>query len=222
MPLRASGTTSDQIFNLTPVTAVGTAVVDNSGRVTGIRITTVGSNYTGPPTITIIDPRTDATTGLPNGGKGATGLPIINAGTIVGVQITNPGSGYSSTSLPTVAFIGGNTISPGMGLMVTKPTTNAGVAIGGCRVVGPNQIAITYVNCTSAAVTPTAEAYSICGLHTMPATTNVISYGVVATGLASVASITSSEQSITINGLAATDIVVGCQKPTLSWGSAQR
>jgi len=92
------------------------------------------------------------------------------------------------------------------------------VAIGGARVVGSNQIAITYVNLTSAAVTPAAEAYTVVGLNTMPPVNHITSYGAVATGLSSVASQTSSEQGITVNGLLATDICVGVQKPTLSTG----
>ena len=206
------GSTSEQVFNLTPVTAVGTAVVNTAGGVSGVLITTNGSNYTTPPTVVFSDPATGIT------GKGATGLPVMSAGTVIGVQITNPGSGYNSAVPPTVSFIGGNAIAPGMALMVTKPTTQAGLAIGNCRIVANNQIAITYVNLTSAAITPTSEAYTIAGLHTMPPGDNVISYGVVGTGLVSVASITSSEQSVTVNGLLATDIPVGVSKPALTAG----
>jgi hypothetical protein len=202
------GTTSEQIFNLVPVTAAAVAYVNTAGGVSNIHVPTAGSNYTTPPTVLIVDPV----------GKGASALPIMSAGTVIGVTITNAGSGYNAVVPPIVSFIGGNSISPGMGLMVTKPTTNAGLAIGGCRIVGPNQIAITYVNMTSAAITPTSEAYSIAGLYTMPAGDNVISYGVVGTGLVSVASITSSEQGLTVSGLLVTDIPIGISKPTLSVG----
>jgi len=205
------GTTMEQIFNLTPVTAVATAVVNTAGGVSGAIVTTAGSNYTTAPTVVFTDPA-----GI---GKGASGLALVSStGTILSIQITNAGSGYTAATPPTIMFLGGNAISTGMAVMVTKPTTTAGVAIGGARVVGSNQIAITYVNLTSAAVTPAAEAYTVVGLNTMPPVNHITSYGAVATGLSSVASQTSSEQGITVNGLLATDICVGVQKPTLSTG----
>lgn len=240
------GTISEQTFTLTPVVATGTVVVNNAGQVTGVTMVANGSNYTVPPTIVFTDTtqagvgvlsgsnsqyaptlsgvgsNTSQITGNPNinvgPGKGATALPIMSSsGTVLGVQITNPGSGYTPGST-TVAFLGGNAISVGMAVAVTKPTTNAGVAIVNSRVVANNQIAITYANFTSAAVTPTSEAYSICGLNTLPPCNHVASYGVVATGLASVASQTSAEQALTVNGLLATDIIVGTSKPTNSAG----
>ena len=205
------GTTMEQTFTLTPVTAVATAVVNTAGGVSGAIVTTAGSNYTTAPTVVITDP-----SGI---GKGASGLALLSStGTVLSVQITNAGSGYNSTVPPTIAFLGGNAISTGMAVMVTKPSTNAGLVIGNCRVVANNQIAITYVNLTSATITPTSEAYTVAGLNTMPPVNHIASYGAVATGLSSVASITSSEQGITVNGLLATDICVGVQKPTLSVG----
>jgi hypothetical protein len=208
-------------------------------------LTSNGSNYTAPPTILFNDTTVTGPVAIlgsnnqfapslsgvtsnftesgnpnvnPGPGKGASALPIMSStGTVIGVQVTNPGSGYTSGST-SVTFIGGNTISVGMAVAVTKPTTNAGLAVTNARVVANNQIAITYTNFTSAAVTPTSEAYTIAGLNTLPPCNHVASYGVVGTGLSSVASITSSEQSVTVNGLLATDIPVGVSKPTLSVG----
>jgi len=241
------GTAVEQVFNLTPAVATGTVVVNNAGQVTGVTMTAAGSNYTVPPTIIITDTTFAGATTIagsnqqfaptlsganttanpqlagnpninPGAGKGATALPIMSStGTVLGVQITNPGSGYTSGST-SVVFKGGNAISVGMAIAVTKPTTNAGVVITNARVVANNQIAITYANMTSAAVTPTSEAYQIAGLNTLPPCNHIASYGVVATGLVSVASITSSEQSITVSGLLTTDIIVGVSKPTLSVG----
>ena len=103
-----------------------------------------------------------------------------------------------------------------MGLMVTK--LSAALGIGNVRVTGINQIGITYVNPTAAAATPTSEAYSIVGLHTLPSDSAIVSYGMVATGLVSVASITTAEQTFTVSGLLSTDIAISANKPTLSAG----
>jgi len=241
------GTVSEQTFALTPTVAAGTVNVNAAGQITGVTMTANGSNYVTPPTVVFTDltyagAATIAGTNLqfaptmsgvntvpnpqlagnpnlnPGPGKGASALPIMSSsGTILGVQITNPGSMYTAGQV-SVTFLGGNAVSVGMAVAVTKPTTNAGVAVTNARVVANNQIALTYVNMTSVAVTPTSEAYTIVGLNTLPPCNHVTSYGIVGTGLTSVASITSAEQSLTVNGLLATDIVVGTSKPTLSAG----
>ncbi len=241
------GTVSEQTFALVPVTAAGTATVNAAGQITGVTMTANGSNYIVPPTIVFTDTTFGGATTIagsniqfaptlsgantianpqlagnpninPGPGKGASALPIMSSsGTVLGVQMTNLGSGYTSGNV-TVTFLGGNAITLGMAVAVTKPTTNAGVAVTNARVVANNQIALTYVNMTSAAVTPTSEAYTIAGLNTLPPCNHITSYGVVGTGLVSVASQTSAEQSLTINGLLATDIIVGTSKPTNSAG----
>jgi len=240
------GTTSEQIFNLTPVAATGTVNVNAAGQVVSVTMTGAGSNYTIAPTLLFADTTFAGAVNIAGSnqqyapslsgvaltnsnlvgnnnvnigpGKGAAGLPIMSStGTVLGVQIINPGSGYTPGST-IVAFKGGNAISVGMAIAVTKPTTNAGVAVTNARVVANNQIAIQYTNFTSAAVTPTSEAYTSVGLNTLPPCNHVASYGVVGTGLVSVASITSSEQSVTVNGILATDIIVGMSKPTLTVG----
>jgi hypothetical protein len=227
---------SEQVFNLTPVSAAGTAVVNAAGQVSGVVMTSAGSNYTVPPQIAFnylpagpaasgpqVNPSNPGaitlnaanTNLLP--GAGASAVPIMSAGTVVGVQITNPGAGY--TTAPTITFLGGNDIAPGMAVMVTKPTTNAGLAICNARVTGLNQIAIQFVNLTAATVTPTSpENYSIVGLHTLPTANQLTSYGMVATGLVSVASQTCAEQTFTVSGLLAVDIAVSANKPTASAG----
>ena len=227
---------SEQVFNLTPVAASGTSVINGAGQVTGVTMTTNGSNYTTMPTVVFnyvaagpasggpqVNPSnpgaltlTPAQTVLPPG-TAASGIPIMNAGTVIGVEIVNPGQGY--TTAPTVTFLGGNNISVGMAVMVTKPTTNAGLAIANARVTANNQIAITFVNPTAAVVTPTAaESYSIVGLHSLPTSNQIVSYGICPTGLASVAANTTAEQTFTVSGLVATDIAISANKPSLSAG----
>ena len=67
-----------------------------------------------------------------------------------------PHSGYTTICIRNIYTIvermvgnnslsGGNTIAPGMGLMVTKPTQQAGLAIGNCRVIANNQIGSLHI-----------------------------------------------------------------------------
>jgi len=103
--------------------------------------------------------------------------------------------------------------------MVTKPTQTAGIAISNCRVIGNGQIAIQFINSTAAAVTPVAENYAIACLNDIPAVSNVINMGVVATGIALIGANTSAEQGIAANGVLATDVMIGVSKPVLDAGA---
>jgi hypothetical protein len=221
---------SEQVFTIAPTPAVAVATVAD-GKVVDIRITNGGAGYFHTPTVVIsgLDPTQHEMSGtftgagsdpaLPGvstaqGGTGATGEAIVVGGVVVGVRITNQGSGYLTA--PTVTFVGGNNITPGMALMVTKPTTNVGLAIGNCRITGNNEIAITYVNPTAAVVTPTTpETYSIMALNPIPAMSNVMIYGVnTDTSITTVvvgSAVTAT--ALAVQGLLATDFLVGLQKP---------
>ncbi len=204
----AARTTSEQVFTLAPTPATATSVIAN-GSVSEVRMTGAGANYFSVPGVVF--------TSVDGAGSGAEGIAVIAGGAVIGVAVTKGGSEYNAA--PIVSFVGGNTVSKGMALMVTKPTTNAGVAIGGCRVVDNNQVAITFVNPTAAAVTPTAaQVYSFMALNTVPSITNVTSYGMMVGTLALVAGNTTAEQAVTVTGLVATDICVGVQKPSLQAG----
>lgn len=51
-------------------------------------------------------------------------------------------------------------------IYVNKPTSQAGLALGGVRVSAANQIAITFVNATASPITPTAsQVYQIGGIR---------------------------------------------------------
>lgn len=64
--------------------AKGFAVLNNEGKVDGIRIYDGGSGYTEPPTVTISG----------GGGSGATGIVFLKASEISSINITNIGNGY--------------------------------------------------------------------------------------------------------------------------------
>jgi hypothetical protein len=199
--------TSETVFTITQTQPAITLTIDGYGRINSATLVTGGTGFYQVPTLVVVDAQ---------GGAGALLRCDVTAlGVIDRVWIEDAGQGYKA---PTVTAIGGNLVEKGMLAMVTKPTATAGIAIGNVRVVGNNQIAIQFENNSAAAVTPTAENYSICCLNEIPAISNTISYGMQVGTLALCAANTTAEQSVTLNGIVATDIVVGCQKPTLQAG----
>lgn len=103
-------------------------------------------------------------------------------------------------------------------VLLNKPTSQAGLGVANVRVVGNNQIGITYVNTSGAPITPTAETYTFVAargfsLH------GVVVYSVNVGTLAAVAQGTTAEQTLTVNGLAVTDQLLGYPtKPTTQAG----
>jgi hypothetical protein len=71
--------------------AAGIAVLTNNA-VSGVNITSGGSNYSSPPSVAFCS----------GGGSGATGTAVLEGGSVVGVNINAGGSNY--TSIPTVRF----------------------------------------------------------------------------------------------------------------------
>ena len=203
----AANSTSEQIFTIAPTDAVITLSVNSDGSLKDPVLVSGGANYYAEPTVVV----TDA-----SGGVGAVLRAKVNtSGAVTQIDVLDRGLGYGA---PTAKCVGGNVIAPGMFPFVVKPTCDAGVAICNVRIPAKGQIAITYVNPTAAAVTPTSEAYKILALSDVPAIYNIVSYGVIATSIGTFASITSSEATLTVTGLLATDIVVGVQKPALTAG----
>lgn len=101
-------------------------------------------------------------------------------------------------------------------LQVNKPTAQAGLDIGGCRIVSNNVIGITFLNDTASPITPTAsEVYNIISLPGLDAVNNDVMYGFnVGTVGAITAGVVISGGSTTLTGLLATDVVTGIFKPT--------
>jgi len=98
----------------TGTTAVGTAVVNASGAVTGVTFTNRGSGYTSSPTVTF------------SGGSG-TGATASTTLGVASVTVTNAGSNY--TTLPTVTFTGTSGTAPAAAVVlggVTTVNVNAG------------------------------------------------------------------------------------------------
>jgi len=80
-------------------TATATATVDpKTGGVTGYTVTSPGSGYTTPPTVTVTAP------GSVPAASGATGTAVLGSGALSSITVDQSGFGYSA---PSVAITGG-------------------------------------------------------------------------------------------------------------------
>jgi len=106
------------------VGAKAVAVIDPTfGSVLTIKVTDPGTEYTKPPTVTIVDKS--------NYGKGALAKATINdTGNIESIYIVEPGSGYCQTNL-TVFDVGIGSTDPATGIGTTTPTTGIGSTVIG-------------------------------------------------------------------------------------------
>ena len=102
--------------------------------------------------------------------------------------------------------------------IVNKPTLQAGLAIGNCRVSAPGQVAITFANVSSGAITPTAaETYSFAFVPTLAPAGAALVYNMQQASTAVAASST-AEATTAITGLLATDVISGVSKPSYQAG----
>lgn len=101
--------------------------------------------------------------------------------------------------------------------VVNKPTAQAGLGVSNVRVTAPGKVAITYINNSSGAITPTAETYSFAFLPTMVPKDARLIYN-VALATSSIASSAATEVSSTVTGLLASDVIAGVSKPTAQSG----
>jgi hypothetical protein len=101
-------------------------------------------------------------------------------------------------------------------VQVSKPTAQAGLEIVNARVSAANQLAITFANVTATPITPTAaETYTVFYTAGIDATSNDIMYGMnVGTVGAIGAGVVVSGGSTALNGVLASDTVVGIYDPT--------
>ena len=78
--------------------AIGTALVSESGTITGVTLSDVGAGYTGAPTITFSPPPEGS------GYTAATATCTIDSDKIDVITITNAGTGYTTTNPPVVSI----------------------------------------------------------------------------------------------------------------------
>ena len=98
--------------------------------------------------------------------------------------------------------------------IVNKPTNQAGLGISNIRIVSNDVVAITFLNNSSGAITPTAsESYSFAFLPTLVPDGRTLNYK-VAMATSAIAATTTTDVSTTITGLSADDVITGVSKPS--------
>jgi hypothetical protein len=245
-----ANTQVEQVFSLAPNTAavLGTPVVNASGQITAIPVTSGGSGYQVAPTVVIssgtpsndfesgtftglgVDPAPASGSQLQLGpwpaGSGASAVAIMglagasNAGQVTGIKMTHMGKNYSAVNPPTATLVDGTYIALGQICMVNKAAQQAGLGIGNVRVVANNQIGITFINYTGTAIPPTpSETYLVLALNDLPAISPWSEVGVTVTSTsATAASATVTEITVTANGMLATDMPGVPIKPSANTG----
>ena len=104
-------------------------------------------------------------------------------------------------------------------VIVNKPTSQAGLGVVNARISANNELALTFLNTSGAGITPTAaETYLFFASRGLALTSPYVTYLVHVGTLAQTNTITTAEQTVTVNGLAAGDKIVGVSKPTAQAG----
>jgi hypothetical protein len=147
------------------------AVALTTGSVSGINLTTAGSNYSSAPTVTLSAPQAD-------GGVQATATAQIVGGGLVSITLSSAGSGYTGTpSVNIVADVGdtgtgaaatavlsgaavtGTTVSGGSGYTTATVTFSAPQVAGGTTATGTAVLASRGV--ATIAVTEGGDGYTV-------------------------------------------------------------
>jgi hypothetical protein len=148
----------------------------------------------------------------------------IKAGPLVTSAVLSPAICPLNTTNEQIFNITGNACVPGTIAIVNKPTAQAGLGYCGiARVVGVNQVGITFSAISSGAVTtgitPTAaETWNMAFLPQLNAYNPTLVYTIPA-GQASATASTSVEQTSSVTGILVTDTVTGISKPALQAGT---
>jgi len=102
--------------------------------------------------------------------------------------------------------------------IVNKPTGQAGLGISNVRVTATNQVAITFLNNSSAAITPTAaETYSFAFVPPLVMNSPTIIYK-FSPATTAVGASTAVDVTTAVTGILADDIISGVSKPSYQTG----
>lgn len=151
-------------------------------------------------------------------GLTAAGLPVVpQASVAVATPVlpfTVPSTIGSATPVPATQAAATPYLSgTPQTVIVNKPTGQAGLGAFNWRIGANNQLNGTFVNTSGAGITPTNETYSFFACRGM-SLHGPVAYLVNVGTLAAVAQGTSAVQTVTCNGLAATDRILSWLKPT--------
>ncbi len=199
----AANSTVEQTFNLNGANAAATVTVNAAGQVVSANVTNQGSMYYVPPTV-VFTP----TAGY--GGTGATAMCTISGGGVTSIVVTNGGQGYTNGQV-TVSFVGGTAIAPGMFAAINQTNANiANLGIGNVRVSGPNQLAVTFVNPTTANIA--ANANMTFNAIALPGITVASPICLCSSNITTTTATGANQANITtmaVNNITANDVVVG-------------
>jgi hypothetical protein len=139
---------------------------------------------------------------------GIRGLPVLS-------PVLSPASVAAATTLEQQFNVTG--LPAGALVQVVKPTNQAGLEIGGVRVVSAGVLGITFVNTTAAPIVPTAsETYTVFFTLGLDAHNNDMVFGFNAGAIGAIgAGIVTTGGSTSVLGVLATDVPIGAPaKPT--------
>lgn len=211
----AANTTAEQSITVTGILSTDMVFINKPTAQAGLVLTK--GRVSAANTVKLTFANLTAATLTPTGSEA-----YIVGGIAANLQLTQaltPVSVAANTTVEQLFTVTG--LDTGMMVEVNKPTTQAGLAVLSARVSAKNQLAITFLNNTGSALTPTAgETYDIVAINALLPATHVVSYGINGGTLASVVANTSAELTFTEAGIAATDIILGTSKPTLQAGLA--
>jgi hypothetical protein len=184
------------------------------------------NKLTGQAGLAVLSGRVSAANTIQMGYGNNTGSAIVPASEVcqfvtvsAALQLTatlTPAAVAAATTAEQIFTVPG--VFPGQVVFVNKPTTQVGLGIHNARVVGNNQVAISFVNFTAAPITPTAgEVYQFFATNGLGVVGPVLEIGVPAVATA-VSTITTQENTLTATQVLADDIIVGSSKPTLNAG----
>jgi hypothetical protein len=105
----------------------GTLFVKSGGISPNIHITSGGSGYGAPPTVSF-------TGGAGGNAGGATATAVLSGGSVVAVNVTNPGTGNAATATIAVVFTGANTTPATATVVIWPQVTGNTIDVFGGRV----------------------------------------------------------------------------------------
>jgi hypothetical protein len=203
-------TSYEQVINIAGANAGGNAVLNANGGVDYISVSNQGNGqYWLPPDVTILP---DTANGFVSG-YGATAKCTVSNGYVNSIIVTAKGNSYSNyangAAAVKVILTGGPNVSPGMLVGVQKPTHQTNFFVAGARVLGNNQIGVTYAVMSAANVTPTAnEVWKFCAFGQIPPTVPIIRVQANLANFGSVTANQTNKMDVTVTGLVPTDTLL--------------
>lgn len=147
-----------------------------------------------------------ATAGEKYGIVALRGLPFIT-------QTITPAVVSAATAAEQIFTVPGIKVGDVAAAMPAAATTN--ILIAGVRVAGANQVGITFANTSpTTATTPASGVYTFWSTAGVDAASNVVEVQKNIGALAGPTATNVSAQSVTMTGLAVSDVVMGLNKPT--------